>query len=387
MLLTSLNRVFTWGSNGSNGQLGSGETNFIVDSPYNITKNFNLLADEKITNIFMDNKKGAAITSLNRVFVWGYNVKNSISNQENLSLLLPVDVTNDFDYFEGEYITDVSLGIYHSLYLTNQGRVFERGDLKHYSEDYPGDNNTTIIDRTQEFNLSYDEFITNVYSNSFTSFVLTNEGSLFGWGYNTANLLLNEYSQEYPIYYSINKISDKITILEENEYIEKFSLSRSTAGIITNEGRVIMWGLANRGVLGKIIANDEHKNEPRAPGVVAVSNINELILTSNSSIALTNLGELSVWGAHSESLGVGSDYLITGPDTEAGLLVTKINFKRANDNFNELIAYGSDLELIISTKEGYLFDGWYRDNMFKEELTNQTMPAYNINLYGRWIEE
>ena len=96
MLLTSLNRVFTWGSNGSNGQLGSGETNFIVDSPYNITKNFNLLADEKITNIFMDNKKGAAITSLNRVFVWGYNVKNSISNQENLSLLLPVDVTNDF---------------------------------------------------------------------------------------------------------------------------------------------------------------------------------------------------------------------------------------------------------------------------------------------------
>ena len=40
------------------------------------------------------------------------------------------------------------------------------------------------------------------------------------------------------------------------------------------------------------------------------------------------------------------------------------------------------------TKEGYVFDGWYLDNnTFEQEFTFDVMPAENITLYAKWIQD
>ena len=37
------------------------------------------------------------------------------------------------------------------------------------------------------------------------------------------------------------------------------------------------------------------------------------------------------------------------------------------------------------TKEGYIFEGWYKDPLFVERFVFTTMPAENITLYAKWI--
>ena len=38
------------------------------------------------------------------------------------------------------------------------------------------------------------------------------------------------------------------------------------------------------------------------------------------------------------------------------------------------------------TREGYIFDGWYRDNNLNTRFTFNKMPAENITLYAKWIK-
>jgi len=40
----------------------------------------------------------------------------------------------------------------------------------------------------------------------------------------------------------------------------------------------------------------------------------------------------------------------------------------------------------IPTKEGYSFVGWYLDQLLGIEFTDTLMPAENIILYAKWIE-
>jgi uncharacterized repeat protein (TIGR02543 family) len=39
------------------------------------------------------------------------------------------------------------------------------------------------------------------------------------------------------------------------------------------------------------------------------------------------------------------------------------------------------------TRDGYTFDGWYSDITLTTPSTLAAMPAADIVLYGRWIEE
>lgn len=56
---------------------------------------------------------------------------------------------------------------------------------------------------------------------------------------------------------------------------------------------------------------------------------------------------------------------------------------------NNGVKYGTPLNLPNLVKNGYTFDGWYTFSDFREgtKYTQTTMPAHNLTLYARWVEE
>ena len=45
---------------------------------------------------------------------------------------------------------------------------------------------------------------------------------------------------------------------------------------------------------------------------------------------------------------------------------------------------GSQLEEISPTRDGYSFEGWYKDNQFTDKFTDFTFPVTSIHLYALW---
>ncbi len=48
--------------------------------------------------------------------------------------------------------------------------------------------------------------------------------------------------------------------------------------------------------------------------------------------------------------------------------------------------YGTLISIENPTKEGYIFDGWYKDESFTTQYVITTMPNENITLYAKWVE-
>ena len=48
--------------------------------------------------------------------------------------------------------------------------------------------------------------------------------------------------------------------------------------------------------------------------------------------------------------------------------------------------YGTLISIENPTKEGYIFDGWYKDESFTTQYVITTMPHENITLYAKWVE-
>lgn len=120
--LTSENRIFTWGNNAS-GQLGDG-TNQRKSLPTEITSNLNLTSGETITNIALRGGSSLALTSSNRVLVWGENGFGQLGDGTNIGKLLATDITSQFQFTSGETVAQISLGFGHSALLTSDGRFF-----------------------------------------------------------------------------------------------------------------------------------------------------------------------------------------------------------------------------------------------------------------------
>lgn len=48
--------------------------------------------------------------------------------------------------------------------------------------------------------------------------------------------------------------------------------------------------------------------------------------------------------------------------------------------------YNSFLATVTPYKEGYTFDGWYKDGTFTEKSSLSKIPPHNIHIYGRWVK-
>lgn len=186
--LTSLGKVFTWGS-GSSGQIGNGNTRDST-SPLNITAYFTgLEIDEKVIYHAQSGNQAYALTSLGKVFVWGSDSWGSQGNGATTgNVTSPANITTNFDGLEtDERVILATGGVSMSVFLTSSGKVFTCGSNNsgQIGKGTVGGENIDIpLNVTANFSgLDTDEKVIFVTGGGVSHILaLTSLGKVFAWG-------------------------------------------------------------------------------------------------------------------------------------------------------------------------------------------------------------
>jgi alpha-tubulin suppressor-like RCC1 family protein len=182
MVITSENRIFVFGEN-EYGALGTGVEATHYEAPYEITDRFNFLPNETIVIARMASSSGILVTSENRIFTWGDNGSGQLGLSNSTNKIPITEVTGAITLYEDEHIVDASTG-YLSMLLTSKGRLFITGnrDLL-IGLTRPDNNRNTFAERTSFIDLKEGEIITKVYnSHNIAASIITSKGNILSWG-------------------------------------------------------------------------------------------------------------------------------------------------------------------------------------------------------------
>ena len=430
-IITLSGRLFVWGNN-SYGNLGDGTT-INRNSPVEITQNFGLQNNESITHIFLGRNHSAALTSLGRVFTWGYNFYGQLGDDTNTNRSMPVDITSNFGLGQDEKILEMSLEYNHSIALTSSGRVFtwgyngygQLGDDTLLSKKLP-------VDITNNFGLGQDEKILQVSLGFNHSVALTTTGRVFTWGSNIYGQLGDgtEINKYLP-----TDVTNEF-ILPLNVKIIKIASGYNHNSAISSTNQLFLWGDNQYGQLGD--GTKVNKNIPT--NITEHFNLlpNEVIITASlggyNSSALTSQGRLFAWGNNQVGqfgnftttasdlpiettmhIGLESDETIVS--THLGYVNTAILTSKGNfyicgsnafgqlgdgtyqnrlmfiplfrhyfvDTLEQIYDYDENIQIFNPISTGLIFRGWYLDKNYTIPFDKMQMPDSDIVLYGYWI--
>ena len=371
--LTSLGRLFSWGNN-DYGQLGNGSTTR-SSIPIDITGNFNLSFEEEIISVSLGNRFTSVLTSKGRIFTWGYNGYGELGDGSTNDSKYPIDITAQFNLNEGEMITSLELGYYHSSVLTSENRVFTWGNNNYGQLGNNTTNNSSIpIDITAQFNLNAGEIITSVELGYNHSSALTSENRMFTWGVNSSGQLgtSTNISSIIPI-----DITSEF-IFNAGEVIISVNLGSTHSSALTSMGRLFTWGSNGSGELGdgtqisSMILQEITDQFMLHDGELIIS----VSLGHFHSSAKTSEGRIFTWGYN----GYGE----LGDGTNLNSLVPLVPIYVLSVNSQVSYTYLDVLSDYTLTKEGAIFDGWYTDVLLTIPFTETTMPGEDIVLYAKW---
>ncbi len=390
--LTSLGRIFTWGDN-ERGQLGDGTNTFSAEhlTPTEMTGNFDLQDGEKIIQLSVGSYFSSVLTSSGRIFTWGANWYGELGDGTTTNSNTPIDITSGFALHEEETIITITLGSHHSAALTSLGRVFTWG-FNGYGQLGDGtanwDGNPSPRDMTSHFALQHEEMIIQLSLGRSHSAALTSLGRVFTWGFNGFGQLgdgtSNTDNNPYPI-----DITSHFELLE-NETITQVSLGYDHSSALTSFGRIFTWGRNWHGVLGNGTVNSEDPN-PNPIDVTsgfdltADETISQIIQGTFMTFVLTNESRMFSWGKNNFSqLGdeTTTDQALPGERIISYVNMTKFFLVRTDE-----FVHMSDIVPYMPEKEGYTFSGWYWDITLTTLYEFGTMPDRNIKRYGYWIPD
>ncbi len=128
LISTTNGRVFAFGNN-ENGQLGDGTATSRV-RPVEVTGYFRLLNDEVVVKVLAGRNYSLALTSIGRVFAWGSNQYGQLTLAEyNGKIPEITDITNNIVKGKEE-IVDIAIGASstHSFAITTTGKIYAWGN-------------------------------------------------------------------------------------------------------------------------------------------------------------------------------------------------------------------------------------------------------------------
>ena len=244
--MTSLGRIFVWGMN-YYGELGIGKQQ-PQPTPTELTPNFELEAGEQIIDLVFGGSHALALTTHHRVFSWGAGEYGQLGNMSMVrSLLLPNEITSYFPLLEQEVVVKVFAGGGQSGAITSLNRVFVWG-YNFYGQlgDGTKTNQTIPTLLPDSFQLAQDEVITQLWFGSNHTAALTSNNRLFTWGWNSQGQLGHNHTNN-----EMNPTEITASFqLEEDEYFVDITLNYQHSGLFTSKGRIFTWGANNDGQLG-----------------------------------------------------------------------------------------------------------------------------------------
>lgn len=378
--LSSLGRVFTFGYAGD-GQLGNGY-NYGSTNIWDITANFNLIEEEMIIEIDSGLNQSIAITSLNRIFTWGCNEFGQLGNGTIVDSNLPVDITNLFNFGSSEGVESVTLGWDHSTLLTTDKRLFAWGS-NHYGEIGIGEapHQLTPLDITANIGLLPGEYILYNKANWFNNLVITSTGRVFVWGINSAGELGDGTNtwRKTPV-----EITGNLS-LGVSETIELVELGVNFTLLYTSNNRIITWG----NIVDSQIETTMNDGQILPIDISDLFNLDEnetiidITIGNSFTLLLTSENRLLGYGSNSYNVIGIKDYVAIEMPSVTGIRDYYFAYETIE---TETYLYQDLITLIEPTLEGYTFSGWYIDNDFTTLFDQTNMGDEDITLYGYWIE-
>jgi uncharacterized repeat protein (TIGR02543 family) len=407
--------VYVFGRN-NYGQLGLGHQ---IDQfePVQITKQFNLEADEFIVSVANGIFHSIALSSQGRVFTWGGNLYGQLGNGTTTSSSIPQVINSYIPLINDEEVIQIKAGAHHNVLLTNRNRVFVFGINNNYELGL-GTKDAKVLPTLLDFSLN-DDFVVSIVDVKRHTILKTAQNHYYGFGDNINGqlglnhqdvvtrpvrlfsnfafeiekinvgrhhtLLLTTDGTLYGVglndlgqLASLNLITPVLTqidisFLNAGETIINIFANANYSMVLTSEHRLFAFGENNHGQLGdgtkanRFIPVEVSSSLP----LVAHEFIEDLFLGFDHVLAITSLNRIITFGSSSNGqLGSSIDMLYRTP----------ILF-RLEKTVN--IPYETIIPTYIFERSETLFAGWYLDDAFEIKYEEEFMPAFDLILYEK----
>jgi alpha-tubulin suppressor-like RCC1 family protein len=187
--ITEDNKLYIWGDN-EFGQLGNGTNDncFVPQMPEK-------LMDERIIDISCGNYHSLVLSECGRIYAWGHNGYGQIGNEcDNKCQLIPVKIES----LAKVKIISISCGRFHSMALSDKGCVYSWGNNSWGQLGFTniiGSNTPKLLELFDETNEKY--FIEKISCGRYYSLLLSREGDIYGFGSNSLGQLGNNYMENH----------------------------------------------------------------------------------------------------------------------------------------------------------------------------------------------
>jgi alpha-tubulin suppressor-like RCC1 family protein len=277
--------------NGSLGVVGSNQTEL---HPVLIDLNLN----SNVKKIIAGNYRSFLLTESGELYAWGNNYQGMLGLGEIMIIQKPKKINERMKLGIGETIIDISSSYSHAIILTNFGKIytFGRNDAAQIGLGIIDQEFYDLTLLNIDFKLVVNESITNVYTTSDSTAVLTSNGRVIVWGRSVFNYNIINYSAQ-----DITNLFG----LERDEKITKMFDGSYNLAAISNSGKTWIWGQPYPGMIGNV--KDSHST----PQLIQLSLINgeiieEVSFGSQFTTLRTNLGNVYTSGINtSGQLGNG----------------------------------------------------------------------------------
>ncbi|KAL1140940.1 hypothetical protein AAG570_000868 [Ranatra chinensis] len=230
--------VYAFGSNVS-GCLGLGDTH-------------STLVPEKVVQLCRKGIIGfaygggphvVAFSSRGEVFAWGHNGYNELANGSTAQGCFPMKVEG---VIASKVVVEVTCGSHHTVALTNEGEVYSWGQNK-CGQIGSGVNSNQWSPRRVNSSIG-GKFIIGIACGQMSSIAVTNNGEVYGWGYNGNGQL--------GIGNNVNQLNPCRVMALSNTVIVKVVCGLSHTLALSDEGKVYGWGSSSYGQLAMPIRNN-----------------------------------------------------------------------------------------------------------------------------------
>jgi alpha-tubulin suppressor-like RCC1 family protein len=260
------------------GQLGFGDN---VDR--NVFTEVTDLRDKNITSIVLGCWHSVALSDSGRVYVTGLNNLVQLGLGDNVNRNVFTEITDLRD----KNITSVVAGDAFTLAVSNNGRIYAMGRNKDGQLGL-GDN----VDRNTSVEITSlrDKNITSIVAGRWHSFVFFDNGSIYATGQNQFGELGLGDNVSRNVFTEVTGLRDKniISIVGDNEY--SFALGK--------DGKVYSTGWNNYGQLG--LGDNVNRNVFTEVIDLRDKNITSIILGDAHSLAFSSNGKIYATGRNSD---------------------------------------------------------------------------------------
>lgn len=345
LALTSEGKVYSWGF-GVGGTLGngSGDTSRF---PVEVVMD-GALAGKTVVAVAAGSSHSLALTSDGEIFSWGTGQYGQLGNGSSsyTPRFVPIAV-NMSGALAGKKVIAIAAGIHHNLALTDDGQVYSWGSNEYGQLGGTGNSTSNVPIKVTTHGDLAGKVVTQIAAGAFHSLILTDDGKMFAWGYNAMGALGDGTG---------NNASSPVAVNASGALAGKNVTAIAAGGhhclVLTSAGEMYAWGYNETGALGN--GNNTNSNLPVAverTGALASKTVTSIAGGFTHSLALTSEGEIYTWGANQYGeLGTGNHNYSNIPVAVAmnGRTATAIGGGR---NYSLAIATGGPADLAPTISE------------------------------------